>query len=337
MTGLSQIELKAAPQLLNRWDLNEDECLAFDELPSTAVAGPLSILTVAWFHADGTLVAGADTVSTPITLNWLTALQSPDQSKDLTSKLKWLDRHRLRLTLPKATVTIPLGQSSVQRIIGAQQYLLGEINMARGDRASLDSSAIQADPNLEWQAPFVSVADRDRDKQLNESELQSVIDLLADGAASQVNLMVMFRGHKLFDHLDTNADNQLDLRELNAASRLRSIPGDGDPPDSEPLGQSDLPLSITVKLHRGPIPAYSRFAQIPAEVVQAKMVATILPKTHCIWDVRRNPTNPRGVNNQGYRWSFRAATNRSTTIRSSRTRSPHDGTSTMVHRHGSQS
>jgi hypothetical protein len=278
---LSQSELKAAPQLLNRWDLNEDECLAFDELPPAPAAEPLPNPTVAWFPANGTLVDGTDIVSVPITLNSLKAPQAADPSKDLTSKLKWLDRQRLRLMLPEATVTVLLSQSSVHRITGAQQYLLGEINMARGDRSSLDIAAIQADPNLEWLVPFIPTADRDSDKQLNEAELKSVIDLLAEGAASQINVTVLFRGHNLFDHLDTNADNQLDLRELNAASRLRSTPGDGAPAGNELLARNDMPLSITVKLHRGPIGGRFgrlRIARSQSEATAPSPLSTDLPR-----------------------------------------------------------
>ncbi len=289
---LSQSELTAAPQLLNRWDLNEDECLAFDELPP-AIAGQLPTPTVSWLPPAGVLAEGSDIVSVPITLNSVTAPQSPDPSKDLTSKLKWLDRQRLRLTLPEATVTVLLGQSLVNRITGAQQYLLGEINMARGDRPSLDIATIQADPNLEWLVPYVPVADRDSDKQLNEAELKSVVDLLTEGAASQINVTVLFRGHNLFDHLDTNADNQLDLRELIAANRLRSKPGDGTPTTNELLTHPDLPLSITVKLHRGPIGG--RFGRLrigrpPPEEVAPSPPSTELPRWFTAMDRNRDHT-----------------------------------------------
>ncbi|MDB5348380.1 MAG: hypothetical protein JWP89_6757 [Schlesneria sp.] len=163
--------------------------------------------------------------------------------------------------------------------------------MARGDRRSLDIATIQADPNLEWLVPFVPVADRDGDKQLNEAELKSVIDLLAAGAASQINVTVLFRGYNLFDHLDTNADNQLDLRELTAANRLTSKPGDGIPAGNELLARNDMPLSITVKLYRGPIGGRFgrlRIARPQSEAVAPSLVSTNLPRWFTAMDRNRD-------------------------------------------------
>lgn len=99
-------------------------------------------------------------------------------------------------------------------------------------------------------------------------------------------------GHNLFDHLDANADNRLDLRELDAASRLSSKLGDGTPATNQLLAHLDLPLSITVKLHRGPVG--DRFGRLQIARPQSEPAApsrptsTELPRWFTAMDCNRD-------------------------------------------------
>lgn len=288
---LSQGEMAAAPRLLNRWDVNEDECLSFEELSPGAATASLPDPGISWRRDSRPAFDAADTVDLPVSLNSLANLQNLRPRRNMPSGLKMIDRERLRLDLPGVRITVLLEESSVQRIIAAQQYLLGEINLVRGDRPAIDLATIHTDPNLDWLASFVPAADRDGDKQLTEAELKSIVGLLADGAAAQVALSAMFRGRNLFDYFDTNSDNQLDLRELNAARQLTAPPSDTKHGNRASLALADIPLSVTVRLHRGPMSGRFgrlRMARRHAETSTKGPPPTDLPRWFAAMDRNRD-------------------------------------------------
>ena len=134
---LSGDELAASSQLLNRWDLNEDECLSVDELKTKTVSN----VSQTWPQIEWLLTQKVTAVSETIPIQ-LDALNR-DSSDGRTSEasvivgLELLGRKRLRVRLPLVNVVVQLAEGSVQKIIAGQQYLIGEINSSQSAGAGL--------------------------------------------------------------------------------------------------------------------------------------------------------------------------------------------------------
>jgi Ca2+-binding EF-hand superfamily protein len=284
---LTYHELSSAPLLLNRWDLNEDERLTQGELAVVKLSDPVPDPPIHWSLEPS---KDQEVVSIRIPLDSLAkpmATASPAEGKGRSR----LDGQRIRFHDAEGVVAIRLQESSAQRIESARQYLLGEMNTARGNKAALHAADISADPALEWLASPFSAVDRNQDQQLDESEFQTLVNLLAEGAAAQVSLTVTHRGRNLFDHIDVNADRQLDRRELVAA-RLRFFDADGNR-----LGQTGdvtsdaIPLSLVVTVARGPIGGRFGRLRIAKRIVETELAAAVpkkLPRWFTAMDRNRD-------------------------------------------------
>ena len=280
---LSGDELAATSQLLNHWDLDEDECLSIDELKTKTVSdNSRQLPQFDWLANEK---ATADLVTIPIRLDALRRDSSEVSTAldDVTVGLERLDGKRLRVRRPTANVVVQLAEGSVQKIIAGQQYLLGEINSSQTAASGFEASQIAEDSSLEWLRPLFKVLDSDRNEKLSESEINSFVALLAEGAAAQLSIAVTIRGRNLFDLLDANADAQLDLRELNAAKKLinKSTGHDVASRHERGLSQEDIPLSLVIDIRRGPISG--RFGRLRIATRQIELRKQSAPKVLPRW------------------------------------------------------
>jgi Ca2+-binding EF-hand superfamily protein len=76
------------------------------------------------------------------------------------------------------------------------------------------------------------LADRDGDGKLTEKELDTYLEMQAEGSGARLQLSITDEGRNLFDVLDENGDGRLSVRELRSAwARMK------------PLAKSDIGLS----------------------------------------------------------------------------------------------
>ena len=294
---LSGDELAASSQLLNRWDLNEDECLSVDELKTKTVSN----VSQTWPQIEWLLTQKVTAVSETIPIQ-LDALNR-DSSDGRTSEasvivgLELLGRKRLRVRLPLVNVVVQLAEGSVQKIIAGQQYLIGEINSSQSAGAGIEASQIESGSTTEWLLPLFKVVDSDRNEKLSELEIKSFVALLAEGAAAQLSIVSTIRGRNLFDLLDGNADAQLDSKELNAAKDLinESARNKVLPKHVSGLSQEDIPLSLVIDIRRGPISG--RFGRLRIATRQVELrqhsAPMVLPRWFTAMDRNRDETLSR--------------------------------------------
>ena len=291
---LSGDELSATSQLLNRWDLNEDECLSVDELRTKTVSNVSKPLPQ--FDLLSNQKVPADSVTIPIRLDALNRDSSAVRTSedDAIAGLERLDRKRLRVRLASADIVVQLGEGSSQKIVAGQQYLLGEINSSQTSNSGVEASQVHTDSTLEWLVPLFKVVDSDRNERLSESEIKSFVALLAEGAAAQSSIVSTIRGRNLFDLLDANADAQVDLRELNAAKNLINEPAVDDKPSKQVRGLSleDIPLSLIIDLRRGPVSGRFGRLRIATRQVEVRQhsAPTVLPRWFAAMDRNRDQT-----------------------------------------------
>lgn len=281
---LSLDELNRAPLLLNRWDTNEDERLAPNEIVDLPATDEQARPLARWRTAEEKSEASSAGFAVRIQLDQLDRIRKTEFADDIAARpeMEKLDESRLRVSSIGTSIIIEVRESSVQRIAAAQQYLMGEINTARAGQSELISKDLNSDPGLEWLLPLQTAADRNGDKRLDEQELQSIVTLLAEGAAAEVSLQVSVRGRSLFDALDANADQNLDYRELVAAGR-RMANRSGAQASQEPrtFTPADLPLSLVVSVGRGPVSGRFgrlRIAKRPAPVLRSTSSRPDLPR-----------------------------------------------------------
>ena len=252
---LSRDELDSASHLLNRWDRNEDECLSLPELPTLAVSNLRQRPPAFELLTDSKPTP--DTVTIPLRLD--AGNQDPSDSRksgdDLPAGLEHLDKRRIRVRLTSTTIVVQLAETPVQKIAAAQQYLLGEINGLPKGAEGFPASQIRSDPTLDWLAPLMKAVDTDHNETLSEPEIKSFIALLTEGAAAQVSITVTNRGRNLFDLLDANADNRLQLSELISAKNHIVETKGREGLSGEPctLARDCVPWSVVVHVRRGPV------------------------------------------------------------------------------------
>ena len=244
---LSTEELATAPELLNRWDLDENEQLEVHELPTdlTPPARPQRAALLAWGTDDAIPIDSR----IPIRLN--SRVDPEDLHFAIASKpargIESLDEQRLRFVEKDVVLIVNLAEASVRRIVVAQQFLRGEIENRFGSTKKLSERQIRADASLEWLVPMLAVLDANQDHALTESEIDAFVQLLAEGAAAQVTLVTSHRGRNLFDLLDQNADGRLSQRELDRAADFTTSHG-----TNGTMKQTDVPISLNVVVQRGP-------------------------------------------------------------------------------------
>lgn len=249
--SLSQSELLAATKLLNRCDLNEDECLTPGELFSQQPSEQLPDIPLRWSD-------DSDNSASPIRLSFNLVSRKEEPPKAIVmdgfSEIHQLDGHRFRLPFPSGVSIFDCRDSSSERIVAAKKYLQAELRSAFGNHSALSLEEIRSNPNLEWLKPFFSNADKNQDQSLDESEIEMVVDALAEGAAAQICLSVSFRGRNIFDLIDKNTDGRLDWRELSCAQEsVKNRFQDSPTKNAQFVSRADIPLSLTVSLSRGPV------------------------------------------------------------------------------------
>ena len=261
---LSLEELNAVPALLNRFDRNEDERLVPEEIMTGLTTKQSDPSAAVRWSTDPTV--SPDQLQIPLRLDQIVEgkLTSTVEGTQKSPEMERLADGRLRIDRRTVSVAIELNEGSAQRIVAAQQYLLGEISTARGNDVELTFSQVRSEPTLEWMTPMLAAIDTDCNQRIGDAEIHDLVLLLAEGVASQVRLIVVQRGRNLFDALDQNADHQLDMRELTTAGkRLGDHPATG-----EGLRRDQVRTNLVLQVKRGPV--NDRFARLRMPRKQAE-------------------------------------------------------------------
>jgi Ca2+-binding EF-hand superfamily protein len=129
-----------------------------------------------------------------------------------------------------------------------RSFFLSQFRIAAGEKASLTLKEVEQNPGIRFLVEVFPHADRNGDGQLSVAELKDYLELMDQGAQSQVLLQIEDRGRNLFDLLDANQDGLLDLRELRqAAGHLASYL----PNATASISRGDLPLQIRLSVTGG--------------------------------------------------------------------------------------
>jgi Ca2+-binding EF-hand superfamily protein len=224
---LTRTELRRAPELLRKYDLNEDEFLEPAELLAEAPpalrpgearvklgqgrAEPHAVLRLdVGPKARTATVEGTGAQSLRLvaasTFGGLYRLYGPNGH--------WAVAFRTVRTAPD--------------VRSAGEFLVAQFQAALGERPALGKADLEQDPGLSGLLELFRYADRNGDGRLTLAELEDYLRLVELGTRAQVWLRVTERGQNPFHFLDSDGDGRLSYRELTRAAELLH-PGTADP------------------------------------------------------------------------------------------------------------
>jgi Ca2+-binding EF-hand superfamily protein len=213
---LSKAELQRAPDLLRKFDLNEDEFLTPEELLASAAParrpGEASVrLADSGDKEDAVLRVdlGAKAKSATLegdTLYRLAALGSDGLHRLHGPAGRWSAVFRTTRSTPDVRL--------------ATDFLVAQFKTALGDAESLSKADLEQDATLSGLRELFPYADRNGDGRLSIAELEAYLKLIERGVGSQVWIRLQDRGQNPFPFLDVDGDGRLSYRELARAADL---------------------------------------------------------------------------------------------------------------------
>lgn len=251
--------LKAAKELLARYDKNKNGKLSRDEL-----GFPKEMFALLKPDDNGEV----DNIKL---MRWLLAL--PDV--ELNFRIGKLEQGQLavevidtgRKTVPTlpvhkpaaSTLAMTLGRTNLNlvRVDGVQgsytanyqQYYLQLFRQADKDKKGFLIAKQLDNPQFAILKQILKVADRDEDDKLTEKELTEYFEVMAGSGDAMTSLVFSDFGQGLFEMLDANRDGRLGRRELRQAwTRLAEYDQDGD----GAITKEELPRQCQLTVTKGP-------------------------------------------------------------------------------------
>jgi Ca2+-binding EF-hand superfamily protein len=216
---LTRAELRRAPELLRKYDLNEDESLDPAELLASAAPVPPPAAPRAKLVEAG----GGQEVVLRLDLGAKAAaptLHGPGaKSLRLVAATPPGDLHRLYGPAGRWGVVFRAART-VPDVRSAAEFLLAQFKAAVGDRAALGKAELEQDPGLSGLLGLFRYADRNGDNRLTLAELEDYLRLVELGVRAQVWVRVAEHDRNPFPFLDNDGDGRLSYRELTQASHL---------------------------------------------------------------------------------------------------------------------
>jgi Ca2+-binding EF-hand superfamily protein len=216
---LTRAELQRAPELLRRYDLNEDEFLDPDELLAAAARGPRP------GAARAKLSAGSG--------EWETVLRLDIGPNAGTPTIEGKGTPWVRLMPASAPAGLhhlhgPAGRwvlalrttRSESDARSAGEFLVAQFKAAVGERPALARTELERDSGLGGLVELFRYADRDGDDRLTLAELEQYLRLIELGVRAQVWVRIADRDRNPFPFLDADGDGRLSYREWTRATDL---------------------------------------------------------------------------------------------------------------------
>jgi Ca2+-binding EF-hand superfamily protein len=215
---LTRTKLRRAPDLIRKFDLNDDEFLDLAELLASAPATP------ARNEAEVKLADGETKESALLSLDI--------GSKTASAKLdrQGTDGFRLSATTPDGSYRLYGPDAGwvatfrttriVPDVASAGSFLTAQFKSALGDREAITVAELEQTPTLRGLVELFRYADRNGDGRLTLAELGDYFKLIEFGVSSQVWVRATDRGRNPFHFLDTDGDGRLSYRELSRAPDL---------------------------------------------------------------------------------------------------------------------
>ena len=250
--------LRAANEILVRYDKNRDGALSRDEirLPAELFAkldknknGSLSAADLAaWLAmpADAVLVVRLGKIDG----DQPPAEALPGEPEKLLVKIEKKADGVLALALGDLRVQVQRGQATPNNNVARLRpfYLQNFKAADKGTKGFLTAEDVKEQQSAIF-APLFAVADRDGDGKLTEKELTDYLDLVGGAPMSLTSLTVTEQGTGLFALLDADGDGRLSVRELrNAAVRLAELDREG----KGYISRGDIPRQVQIVLNPGP-------------------------------------------------------------------------------------
>jgi Ca2+-binding EF-hand superfamily protein len=252
--------LKAAQDLLDRYDRNKDGKLSRDEIGLPKVL------------FDQLQPDDKGEIDAPKLLRWLLALpdaeltvrvgtvgakQSPVEVVDLSHR-KLVPALPVRKTEP-AVLSLTMGQTSLDLVgtagvpgvnpTGYRTFFQQQFKQADKEGKGYVTAKQLEGPNLFFLRQVMPFADRDGDGKLTAKELLAFYDTLAGVSDAVTTLTFTDHGQGLFEILDANKDGRLSVRELRQAwDRVARYDADGD----GCLARDELPRQMQLTASKGP-------------------------------------------------------------------------------------
>jgi Ca2+-binding EF-hand superfamily protein len=259
---LTPARLRQAPELLRKYDLNEDGFLDVAELPASTTSA------VSWGNGLVTIDTNINKPCTVFRLDVADHSCIPTVEGEL-SKLLWLesgsgeaDLHRLFGPDGRWAMAFRTSRA-IPDVRSVAEFLVAQFKAALGERPALRKDDLEQDPGLSGLLDLFPLADRNGDGRLTLPELESYLGLVELGMQAQIWIQVKDHDRNPFHFLDRDGDGRLSYRELSRASDLVR-------PDMPEVG--GLPLQVALSFGGPsvnswggvPIPASARASQVRA-------------------------------------------------------------------------
>jgi Ca2+-binding EF-hand superfamily protein len=215
---LDRSELKRAPELLRKYDLNEDEYLDLAELLAAVPASHSSKEAPAKLGAE----TGADAMlRVDLGAKGQPATIGGTEGKRLRLEAVPSSGGLYRLRGPEGRWTAVFRATrSMPDLRAAGEFLAAQLETALAGRESLSRADLEQDSTLSGLQALFPFADRNGDNRLSLAELKSYLDLIERGMRAQVWIRITDHGRNPFPFLDTDGDGRLSYREQTRMTDL---------------------------------------------------------------------------------------------------------------------
>jgi Ca2+-binding EF-hand superfamily protein len=160
---------------------------------------------------------------------------------------------RFPVAKPAAGIEVDLGPATVEFAVddvlpNSNAVLIRQFETADSDKNGYVDKMESTQNALALLQRVFAMADRDGDGKLYKKELEAYIERQSEAIASRMMLTLADRGRALFQMLDTNADQNLSMRELRQArAHLARLDRDGD----GRIAQNEMPRRYRIGVGRG--------------------------------------------------------------------------------------